>query len=112
MYHAILCPPQCVLFFPNLLQAIGDGMESRMTLIQEGEDDTGIARMESRTTPIQEEDDEDITTSDTYTLSPNRLQVGLCLLLEFQKQCALNTTPHTHMESVLGVLYTVGKIIS
>jgi hypothetical protein len=94
------------------LQAIGDGMESRMPLIQEGEDDTGIARMESRTTPIQEEDSEDISTSDTYTLSPNRLQVGLCLLLEFQKQCALNTTPRTHMESVLGVLYMVDKIIS
>ena len=54
---------------PNLLQAIGDGMELRATLIQGGEDDASIARMELRTTPNQEgEDDEDITTSDTSTL--------------------------------------------
>ena len=54
---------------PNILQAIGDGMESRANLIQGGEDDASIARMELRTTPNQEgEDDEDITTSDMYTL--------------------------------------------
>ena len=58
-------------------------------MIQEGEVDAGIARMESRTTPIQEgEDDENITTLDTYTLKfqspsswtsfPSRIPEILC----------------------------------
>ena len=47
-------PPSLRFVVPNLLQVIGDGIESRTTLIQGGEDDAGIARMESRTTPIQE----------------------------------------------------------
>jgi hypothetical protein len=43
----------------NLLQEFADdGMKSRMTLILEGGDDEDIAKMESRITPIQEGEDD------------------------------------------------------
>jgi len=72
-YYTMFCQPitSCALsVVTNLLQEFVDGEESRTTLILGGGVDEDIPKMESRMTPIQEEeDDEDITTLDTSTPS-------------------------------------------
>ena len=66
----------------NLLQEIDNGMELRMTPIQEGEDD------------------EDITASDTYTLKSDSSTTWTLFPSRIPETVSPKMTPWPHMESV------------